>query len=250
MLYTKPSDEKVNPHNNSRLILKHLYYAYKDKPVLEDISFEVFTGSLSVIAGNNGCGKSTLLSVLSGSQKALKIKDHKTEFMICSADTEIPDTYLIHEKNGSSPVAGYVPQEDPLLPELSVKENLLLRFKGKNAEFKKALELPSVQKMDIDDLLNKQTSVLSGGMKKRVSIACALINDPQLLILDEPSASLDLSFKNSLRSFIKEFTEENGTVIMSSHDPDDFRSADNLFLLKDKMLSPTDYDTLMKEFSS
>ena len=250
MLYTKPSDEKVNPHNNSRLILKHLYYAYKDKPVLEDISFEVFTGSLSVIAGNNGCGKSTLLSVLSGSQKALKIKDHKTEFMICSADTEIPDTYLIHEKNGSCTVAGYVPQEDPLLPELSVKENLLLRFKGKNAEFKKALELPSVQKMDIDDLLNKQTSVLSGGMKKRVSIACALINDPQLLILDEPSASLDLSFKNSLRSFIKEFTEENGTVIMSSHDPDDFRSADNLFLLKDKMLSPTDYDTLMKEFSS
>jgi ABC-type multidrug transport system ATPase subunit len=71
-----------------------------------------------------------------------------------------------------------------------------------------------------------------------------------VLILDEPSASLDLSFKNSLRSFIKEFTEENGTVIMSSHDPDDFRSADHLFLLKDRSLSPTDYDTLMKEFSS
>ncbi len=231
MLYTKPSDEKVITNNNSRLILKHLYYAYKDKPVLEDISFEVFTGSLSVIAGNNGCGKSTLLSVLSGAQKAL-------------------NTSLIHEKNGSSPVAGYVPQEDPLLPELSVKENLLLRFKGKSSEFKKALELPSVKKMDIEELLNKKPSVLSGGMKKRVSIACALINDPQLLILDEPSASLDLSFKNQLRSFIKEFTEGNGTVIMSSHDPDDFRSADNLFLLKDKMLSPTDYDTLMKEFSS
>ena len=250
MLYTKPSDEKVNPHNNSRLILKHLYYAYKDKPVLEDISFEVLTGTLTVIAGNNGCGKSTLLSVLSGAQKALKIKEYKTEFMLCSADTEIPDMYLIHEKNGSSPVAGYVPQEDPLLPELSVKENLLLRFKGKNSEFKNALELPSVQKMEIEDLLNKKPSVLSGGMKKRVSIACALINDPQVLILDEPSASLDLSFKNHLRTFIKEFTKGNGTVIMSSHDPDDFRSADNLFLLKDKMLSPTDYDTLMKEFSS
>ena len=247
---TKPSDETVKSHNNSRLILKHLYYSYKDKPVLEDISFEVLTGTLTVIAGNNGCGKSTLLSVLSGAQKALKIKDHKTEFMICSADTEIPDTYLIHEKNGSCTVAGYVPQEDPLLPELSVKENLLLRFNGKKAEFKKALELPSVQKMDIEDLLNKKPSVLSGGMKKRVSIACALINDPQVLILDEPSASLDLSFKNHLRTFIKEFTKGNGTVIMSSHDPDDFRSADNLFLLKDKTLSPTDYDTLMKEFSS
>ena len=231
MLYTKPSDEKVITNNISRLILKHLYYAYKDKPVLEDISFEVPTGTLTVIAGNNGCGKSTLLSVLSGAQKAL-------------------NTSLIHEKNGSSPVAGYVPQEDPLLPELSVKENLLLRFKGKNSEFKNALELPSVKKMDIEELLNKKPSVLSGGMKKRVSIACALINDPQVLILDEPSASLDLSFKNHLRTFIKEFTKGNGTVIMSSHDPDDFRSADNLFLLKDKMLSPTDYDTLMKEFSS
>ena len=228
---TKPSDEKVITNNNSRLILKHLYYAYKDKPVLEDISFEVPTGTLTVIAGNNGCGKSTLLSVLSGAQKAL-------------------NTSLIHEKNGSSPVAGYVPQEDPLLPELSVKENLLLRFKGKSSEFKNALELPSVKKMDIEELLNKKPSVLSGGMKKRVSIACALINDPQLLILDEPSASLDLSFKNHLRTFIKEFTKGNGTVIMSSHDPDDFRSADNLFLLKDKMLSPTDSDTLMKEFSS
>ena len=231
MLYTKPSDEKVITNNNSRLILKHLYYAYKDKPVLEDLSFEVLTGTLTVIAGNNGCGKSTLLSVLSGAQKAL-------------------NTSLIHEKNGSSPVAGYVPQEDPLLPELSVKENLLLRFKGKSSEFKNALELPSVKKMDIEEFLNKKPSVLSGGMKKRVSIACALINDPQLLILDEPSASLDLSFKNHLRNFIKEFTKGNGTVIMSSHDPDDFRSADNLFLLKDKMLSPTDYDTLMKEFSS
>ena len=228
---TKPSDEKVITNNISRLILKHLYYAYKDKPVLEDISFEVPTGTLTVIAGNNGCGKSTLLSVLSGAQKAL-------------------NTSLIHEKNGSSPVAGYVPQEDPLLPELSVKENLLLRFKGKSSEFKNALELPSVKKMDIEELLNKKPSVLSGGMKKRVSIACALINDPQLLILDEPSASLDLSFKNHLRTFIKEFTKGNGTVIMSSHDPDDFRSADNLFLLKDKMLSPTDSDTLMKEFSS
>ena len=231
MLYTKPSDEKVITNNISRLILKHLYYAYKDKPVLEDISFEVPTGTLTVIAGNNGCGKSTLLSVLSGAQKAL-------------------NTSLIHEKNGSSPVAGYVPQEDPLLPELSVKENLLLRFKGKSSEFKNALELPSVKKMDIEELLNKKPSVLSGGMKKRVSIACALINDPQVLILDEPSASLDLSFKNSLRSFIKEFTKGNGTVIMSSHDPDDFRSADHLFLLKDRSLSPTDYDTLMKEFSS
>ena len=250
MPYTKPSDEKVITNNNSRLILKHLYYAYKDKPVLEDISFEVLTGSLTVIAGNNGCGKSTLLSVLSGAQKALKIKDHKTEFMICSADAEIPDTDLIHDKNDRSPVTGYVPQEDPLLPELSVKENLLLRFKGKNAEFKKALELPSVQKMDIDDLLNKKPYVLSGGMKKRVSIACALINDPQVLILDEPSASLDLSFKYHLRTFIKEFTKGNGTVIMSSHDPDDFRSADNLFLLKDRSLSPADIDTLMREFSS
>ena len=77
--------------------------------------------------------------------------------------------------------------------------------------------------MDIEELLNKKPSVLSGGMKKRVSIACALINDPQLLILDEPSASLDLSFKNHLRTFIKEFTKGNGTVIMSSHDPDDFQ---------------------------
>ena len=59
-----------------------------------------------------------------------------------------------------------------------------------------------------------------------------------------------LSFKNHLRTFIKEFTKGNGTVIMSSHDPDDFRSADNLFLLKDRSLSPADYDTLMKEFSS
>ena len=250
MLCSKPSDKKVRSNNSDRLILKHLYYAYKDKPVLEDISFEVCTGSLTVIAGNNGCGKSTLLSVLSGAQKPFKINKYKTKFMICSADTEIPDTYLIHENKGRSLVAGYVPQEDPLLPELSVRENLLLRFKGKNSEFKNALELPSVKKMDLDDLLNKKPSVLSGGMKKRVSLACALINDPQVLILDEPSASLDLSFKNQLRNFITEFTKESGTVIMSSHDPDDFRLADNLFLLKDKKLSPAGPDDLIKEFSS
>ena len=170
--------------------------------------------------------------------------------MICSADAAIPDTYLIPEKKDSCLVAGYVPQEDPLLPELSVRENLLLRFKGRNQEFKDALELPSVKKLDLDDLLNKKPSVLSGGMKKRVSLACALINAPQVLILDEPSASLDLSFKNQLRNFITEFTKENGTVIMSSHDPDDFRLADNLFLLKDKKLSPADPDDLMREFSS
>ena len=132
-LYTKPSNSKVKLIHNSRLILKHLCYAYKDKPVLEDISFEVFTGSLSVIAGNNGCGKSTLLSVLSGAQKALKIKDHKTEFMICSTDTEIPDTYLIHEKNGSQnfTVAAMFHRKIRFFRSSSVKENLMPRFKGK-----------------------------------------------------------------------------------------------------------------------
>lgn len=200
--------------------------SYGKKRILKDISFKTEEGKCIGIIGANGCGKSTLFRILSGAEKA------DEGFILLNGRK------LLFGKKNLAGFIGYVPQENALLEELSVKDNLaLFAALGPEKADKNYIDM-LCRKFSVTDFQKEKVSRLSGGMKKRVSIVCALINRPKILIMDEPSSSLDLVFKEELKRYIKEFIATGGSVLMSSHDRDEIESCDELYAIKDgRMIS-------------
>lgn len=212
--------------------VSHLSKKYRKKTVLKDISFHASTGQYVVITGTNGCGKSTLLKILSGS---------------LSADSGTI-SYFNHiiEKSGKSArkYCGYVPQGNPLMEELSVKDNLRLweNHKGSSSKI--------IKEFSMEDMLNTKVSKLSGGMKRRLSIACAFVNLPPILLLDEPTSALDLHYKSMIWSWLDDYISSEGTVIVVSHEPDEIMRADKRYFMKDGTLTELSTDISMKDITN
>lgn len=171
---------------------------YGKKQILSNISIKAEKGKCIGIIGANGCGKTTLLRILAGVQKADSGKVY--------ADGK----ELIAGRDDWSGRVGYVPQENALLEELSVKDNVtLFAALGKEKQDKEYIDALCSQ-FAINGFMKEKASKLSGGMKKRVSIVCALVNRPGILVMDEPCTALDLIFKKELIECIKRFKEEGG----------------------------------------
>ena len=199
-------------------------YSYRRNHVLKDLNFSLPLGESIAILGANGCGKSTLLSILSGVRYC-----KGASIMYGSHD-------LTKDKKLRSKLIAFVPQTDPLLPEMSVRDNLLLWFKGPAKDLDASLELPSVKMLNISDFIKKPVKALSGGMRKRVSLATALINDPQILIMDEPAAALDLCYKAEIREYLAAFHESGRTLLLTTHDEEDLSIITLLCLIRDGKL--------------
>lgn len=194
---------------------------YGKKTVLDGLSLELPSGSCTFIVGANGCGKSTLFSVLAG------IKRRKGgELLLDGKKAEIRQLQR---------QIGYVPQDNPLFSELTVKDNLLLWYGGKEA-LQKETEGGVIEKLGLKELLKKRVDTLSGGMQRRVCIGCAMAGDPRILIMDEPGAALDLECKEILYAYLMEYREVGGTILMSSHEKSDWEMGDNIYVLKDGKL--------------
>lgn len=203
------------------LEVKGLFKSYKSHQVLEDISFTAHPGECIGVVGSNGCGKTTLLSILAGAVKADKgsIRYHGRE--ACGHEK------VFYEE------AAYVPQENPLIEELTVRDNLFLWHQGSRKRIEQDLEWGAAAMLGIRDVMKKPVETLSGGMKKRVSIACALSNRASVLILDEPGAALDLECKAVIRNYLKEYQKQGGTVILTSHELPELSLCTVMYLLKD-----------------
>ena len=168
--------------------------------------FACRAGQCIGIAGVNGSGKSTLLSVIAGIQKP----DEGT-VTAYGVDLQKNKSYI-------SRCIGYVPQENPLIEDLSVMDNLKLWYCDSPWDLKTELESGFLKKLGINEYQKKAVRKLSGGMKKRVSIAIAVHNKPGILLLDEPGASLDLLAKKIIRDYLKWYISTGGTVIIVTHD--------------------------------
>ena len=127
--------------------------------------------------------------------------------------------------------AGYVPQDNPLMEELSVKDNIKLWNE------KKEVDETVLDAFDLKGILNQKVNTLSGGMKRRLSIATTLINKPPILILDEPTSSLDIYYQESIVNTLLEFKKGNGIVIMSTHTEREILIADRVFILENGKLT-------------
>jgi len=186
------------------LELEKLQKSYRKNEVLQDVSITVKDGESVCFVGVNGAGKSTLLKIIVGALKP----DAGT---ILWNGKAVDGTFL-------SEHVGYVPQENPLFEDLTVKDNLELWYANDKARLQKDLEDGWLFYFGMHKIYKKPVKKLSGGMKKRLSICCALAGDPDVLVMDEPGAALDLMAKNEILRLIKDFTRKGKSVIITSHE--------------------------------
>lgn len=211
-----------------KIELEHISKSYGRRNVLRDVSVTAESGMCTGILGGNGCGKSTLLSVLAGIRKA------SSGSFLCDGKDVFKDHRL------RSQIIGYVPQGTPLVEELSARDNLLIFYKAK--ELERELERGTLKLLGIDEYINVPVRKMSGGMKKRLSIGCAVANHPRLLILDEPSAALDLICKQSIQGYLRAYKRNGGAILLATHDEEELKLCDKWYILKNGVAMPYNYD--------
>lgn len=195
--------------------------SYRRHQVLKKISFSVRPGACVGIVGENGCGKTTLLSILAGARKPDRGK------ILFDGQDAAGNPKIF------SRAAAYVPQENPLIEELTVRDNLKLWYRGSKKELERDLISGSAAMLGVDQMLKKEVCTLSGGMKKRLSIACALSNHASVLILDEPGAALDLECKAVIRDYLEQYRRLGGTILLTSHEMAELSLCTELYVLRD-----------------
>lgn len=201
---------------------------YRDKWVLKDVHIKVEDGRCVGILGVNGSGKTTLLSILAGVLKA-------DMGSLMHEGTDLLRTPKLRRQ-----LIGYVPQNSPLIEELSAYDNLRLWYTKE--DLKVALKEGIISLLGIDEFIKKPVHKLSMGMKKRLSIACAVSKNPPVLLLDEPTAYLDIIAKESIYGYLKEHKKRGGSILLVSHDVADFKICDEYYILKSAVLQSYAYE--------
>lgn len=207
---------------NDLIKIEHLYKSFGDVTAVNDLSFKVKRGELFAFLGVNGAGKSTTINVICGQLK----KD--------GGSVEICGTSLDENADEIKRKIGVVFQFSALDKDLSVKENLESRaalYGIYGEEFKKRLTVLA-DNLAFKDFLNRPIGKLSGGQRRRVDVARALIHDPEILILDEPTTGLDPQTRNALWNFISDLRTKNGTtVFLTTHYMEEAADADYVIIL-------------------
>lgn len=181
-----------------------LTLAYGKKVIVTDAEFHIEKGRAAILVGDNGSGKSTLLSAMAG---ALKPKS---------------GTLTVNGK------VGYIPQGSGLMEELTFGDNL--RFFAAMAGVDVPKELP----FDAEKLLKTRVRQMSGGMKKLCSIVCAVIAQPDILLLDEPCASLDAAHKKMLIDYLCRVKSEGMTLVYVGHNSREYEAFADVYLCVDR----------------
>ena len=210
------------------IAVQNIQTAYRSKRVLRGVSFTAADGDCIGILGGNGTGKSTLLRVLAGVLRA-----DGGQFLFNDFD-------LLRDEKRRDAFVGYVPQGTPLLQELNARDNLRLWYGS--AALEQSLDHGVLRLLGVDQYLSTPVYKMSGGMKKRLSIGCAVAHDPRILLLDEPSAALDLVCKERILEYLAAFRKRGGIVILSSHDVQEIGVCSKRYLLGAGSAAPYAYD--------
>lgn len=202
--------------------ISHLSKSFKDVKAVQDLSFHVNEGELFAFLGINGAGKSTTINILCGQLE----KDHGN-VMICDED-------LDHESASIKKELGVVFQNSVLDKALNVDANLQSRAALYGITGKKYQERVNelAELLDFKDLMKRTVGKLSGGQRRRIDIARALLHDPKILILDEPTTGLDPQTRKLLWNTIETLRKEKHmTVFLTTHYMEEAADADNVIIL-------------------
>ena len=208
--------------------ITHIAKHYRGKQVLRDVNLTAHGGQCIGILGANGTGKSTLLSILAG-----VLRRSGGSFTVDGQD-------LFKNNRLRSDYVGFVPQGTPLLEELTAWDNLRLWYD--RAELEAELENGVLKTLGIREFLKVPVSKMSGGMKKRLSIGCAVAGRPPIVLLDEPTAALDLACKRSIAEYLEQYKAAGGLLILTTHDVLELALCDAWYIIKDGVLVPFEFD--------
>jgi len=218
-----------------KTVLKTIHiHKYFKKPVsfhvLKDINFQVNAGEFASIMGKSGCGKSTLLYILSTMDTDYEGELYLNNQLITGKDKN----HLSYIRNKH---IGFVFQFHYLLSEFSVLENVMLPAKKLAEKSLQEIEYDAMQKLKmlhIDHLAKKRASRISGGEKQRVSIARALINNPSIIMGDEPTGNLDSYNAANVFNIFKQLSDAQGlSFLVVTHDKDFADKTDRIIEMGD-----------------
>jgi ABC-2 type transport system ATP-binding protein len=199
-------------------------YKSSDTPAVDHLNFEFERGKIIGLLGPNGAGKTTTISILSG-----LIEQYSGEV-----------TILGHNRKGNAErlknLISVVPQQIALYPTLSCKENLLYYGRMYNIPDSKLNPLINdfLHEFGLYDHADKQIKNYSGGMKRRANIIASLLNEPELLILDEPTAGVDVQSRIMILNFLKQYHSRGKSIIYTSHLLEEAESLCEEILIIDK----------------
>ncbi len=219
--------------------IKNLTKKYRDITAVDDLTLDIKSGELFSLLGVNGAGKTTTIKMLSCLTQPT------------SGDAIVCGSSILTQSSTVKTVIGVSPQETAVAPGLSVKENLALicgvhsftkeKTKAKIAELSDLLGLSKV--------LSKKAGKLSGGYQRRLSIAMALISEPKILFLDEPTLGLDVIARSDLWDIIRSF-KGKVTVILTTHYMEEAEAlSDRIAIMKDGKLLICDTAQKIKEYA-
>ena len=204
----------------------NLSKTYRLKKAVKNINFKINENEIVGLLGPNGCGKTTTIAMILG-----LLKPSSGQVLINGLNIENHRISLLHKMNFISP---YI----ELPKKLTVKQNLIVYGKLYSVEnLNRRIDSLS-DKLRLNEFLNNVTGELSSGQKNRVSLAKALINDPTVLLLDEPTASLDPETGDFIRTFLEDYKKEKKiSVLLASHNMNEVkRLCDFILMMKDGLI--------------
>ncbi|HEY4415191.1 MAG TPA: ABC transporter ATP-binding protein [Verrucomicrobiae bacterium] len=197
---------RIFPDGKGMIEVTNLTKRYGSRTAVNDISFTVARGEIVGLLGPNGAGKSTTMRMLSG-------------FMPGTSGTvRVAGFDVFHDADEVRRRIGYMPENNPLYPEMRVREYLKFRARLKGLGWKKSRDRVAtvMQQCSLTDVSGRVIGQLSKGYKQRVGLADALVHEPELIILDEPTIGLDPHQIRSVRTLIKSLAGKH-TVLISTH---------------------------------
>ncbi len=214
----EPDDPQPTPQ--PPIVVTDVFKRFGTTPALDGISLSVATGETFGLIGPNGSGKTTLIRLLLGLGRP-------TSGAIQVLGKVMPNRSVALD-------IGYMTQASALYGELSVRENLALfgrlyRLSGRELRSRTADTLALV---DLADRAHAPVNTLSGGMRQRVSLACALIHKPRLLFLDEPTVGIDPELRHAFWEYFAQLNAEGVTIVISTHHLDEASRCQSLALLR------------------
>lgn len=210
----------------NKLVVENISFSYKKNNVLNNVSFTCGNGVVALL-GNNGAGKTTLINLLTGLKKP------------SSGKITLNDIDLINTKEYPTNLVGYLPQEFEIYDNITGYDFLSYVYDVKCLDSKsKKRELDTViDKFNLTSIINKKFRTYSGGFKRRLGIAQAVLGNPKLVIVDEPTVGLDPEQRVEFRNYLSEISD-NAITIISTHLIEDVEVFSNkILILKDKHIS-------------
>jgi putative ABC transport system ATP-binding protein len=221
--------------NDAIVQLQDVRRTYQKGPVtveaLRGVSFEIHAGDYVSIMGPSGCGKSTLLNLLGCLDRA-----SSGRYLLGGQDVSQRDDNALSTVRGNQ--LGFVFQSYNLIQQLTVLENIEVPFyyQGRSESEGRARATELATRVGLRDRLNHKPFELSGGQQQRVAIARALVNDPLIILADEPTGNLDSTSGKDILQVFDELNAQGKTLILVTHDPSVAHHCSRTICLKDGLL--------------